>query len=176
MRHCSTTAALFLCTLLLVGCGYTTVGDSPSGGYQWRSLYREDVRTVAVPIFTNKDFRRGVEFSLTKALIQQIEAQSPYKVVDRDRADTILEGEIVGISKGTLSSDARSAIPQEQIYTLTVNFTWKEIRTGRILAQRTGFEQAATYYATMGEGEFVASQQAVEKLALGIVQEMQADW
>src|SRR4051794_24044087 len=76
------------------GCGYSQVGGEPSSGYQWRSLYREDVRTVAVPIFTNKTFRRGVEFQLTKAVVNQLEAKSPYKVVAKDRADTILEGEI----------------------------------------------------------------------------------
>jgi hypothetical protein len=32
-------------------------------GYQWPSLYRSDVHTVAVPIFTNKSYYRGVEFT-----------------------------------------------------------------------------------------------------------------
>ncbi len=55
--------------LWVAGCGYTSVGDDPKNSYQWRSLYREDVRTVAVPIFQNKDFRRGVEFSLHRLLV-----------------------------------------------------------------------------------------------------------
>src|SRR3954470_5944977 len=89
---------LTLC-FMFTGCGYSTVGGEPSStsGYQWRSLYREDVRTVAVPIFTNKTFRRGVEFQLTGAIVRQLEAKSPYKVVPKERADTILEGEIVDI-------------------------------------------------------------------------------
>ena len=66
-----------------------------SGGYHWGSLYREDIHTVAVPIFGSKDFHRGVEFQISDALVHQIEAFTPYKVVDRDKADTILEGEIV---------------------------------------------------------------------------------
>jgi hypothetical protein len=32
------------------------------------------------------------------------------------------------------------------------------------------------YYQNLGEGEFVGTQQAVERLALTIVQELQADW
>jgi len=60
--------------------------------------------------------------------------------------------------------------------TLRVNFIWNDLRTGRILTQRKGFEQATTYYPTLGEGELVGTQQAVERLALGIVQELQADW
>jgi hypothetical protein len=167
---------LMILGLLLSGCGYTHQGDDPSGGYQWRSLYREDVRSVAVPIFTNKTYRRGVEFRLTKAVVTEIEAKSPYKVEPRERADTILEGEIVDIRLQNLSRDSKLAIPQEQLYVLTVDFTWKDLRNGRILVERKNFQQTMTFYPTLGEGEFVGSQANVEQLALGIVQELQANW
>ncbi len=166
--------ALALC--VLAGCGYTHVGDEPSGTYQWRSLYREDVKTVAVPIFANKDYTRGVEFSLTKAIVNQLEAHSPYKVVPRERADTILEGEITSVRRDTVSADSRTAVPQEQLFIVAVDFVWKDLRSGRILVERRNFEQTATYYPTLGEGQFVGNQQAVERLALAIVQELQADW
>src|SRR3954447_4219938 len=100
------------CVLVVSGCGYSHPGEDPSGSYQWRSLYREDVKSVAVPIFTNKTYRRGVEFSLTKSLVNQIEAKSPYKVVPKERADTILEGQIVEIKLQNLSLDSTTAIPQ----------------------------------------------------------------
>lgn len=168
---------LILVSLLaLAGCGYTQSGGEPSGGYQWRSLWREDVKSVAVPIFENKAFTRGVEFSLTKAIISQLESHSPYKVVPAERADTILEGEIVAIRRQTVSSDSRTAVPQEQLYVVTVNFVWKDLRSGQMLVQRRNFEQTTTYYPTLGEGQFVGSQQLSERLALAIVQEMQADW
>src|SRR3954469_15820407 len=89
------------------------VARTGAAGYHWSSLYRDDVHTVAVPIFTNRSFRRGVEFALSKAVVNQLEAQSPYKVVPRDRADTILEGEITDILLRTYSRDPQVAIPQE---------------------------------------------------------------
>jgi hypothetical protein len=162
--------------LVLAGCGYSRPGGDPAGNYQWRSLYREDVTTVAVPIFTTKDFRRGVEFQLTKAVVNQLEAHSPYKVVSREKADTVLEGEVVSVTLDTLSLDSSVAIPQEQLYVVAVNFTWKDLRSGRTLVQRRNFQQTATFYPTLGEDQFVGSQQSVEKLALAIVQELQADW
>jgi hypothetical protein len=175
-----TTITKLAIVMLLAGCGgyngYSTTGSDPVGGYKWRSLYREDVRTVAVPIFANRDFHRGVEFNLSKALVNQLEAHSPYKVVPRERADTILEGEVILVQIRTLSEDNQTAIPQEQLYLMTVNFTWKDLRTGRILVERKNFEQTSTFYPTLGEGQFVGAQDAVEKLALGIVQELQADW
>lgn len=168
------TIATILC-LIACGCGYQQ-GASKDTGYRWSSVYRPDVRTVAVPIFASKDFARGVEFSLSKALVNQIEANTPYKVAPRERADTILEGEIVEIRVNTLSEDRRAAVPQEQLLNITVNFTWKDLRTGRILVNRRGWEQTATWYATLGEGRFEGSQAAAEKLALAIVHEMQSDW
>lgn len=159
----------------LWGCGYNE-GSGASDGYRWSSLYRQDVRTVAVPIFTTRSFDRGVEFGLSEAVVKQMEATTPYKVVPRERADTVLEGQIVDVSVSTLSTDPDSAIPQEQMLGLTIDFIWKDLRSGRILVERRGFEHTATYYPTLGEGRFAGRQQAVERLALAIVQELQADW
>jgi hypothetical protein len=168
-------------SFILCGCGYQHNGSfdgssTGQGAYKWASLYREDISTVSVPIFANKDFRRGIEFGLSSAVIKQMEAHSPYRVAPRDRADTILEGEIVTAGLSTLSSDTRTAIPQEQLYVLTVNFRWKDLRTGRILLERRNYQQTAPFYGPLGEGEFTGSQSAIERLALAIVQEMQADW
>ena len=108
-------ATVLMCAVL-AGCGYRMQGGqnpelSPGyafdadattepadnaavpAGYQWKSLYREDIQTVAVPVFVNRTFRRGVESKLTQSIIQQMEEHTPYKVVPRDRADTVLEGD-----------------------------------------------------------------------------------
>ncbi len=175
-RHVFLIALSLSLVLAGTGCGYSQSGSEPQGNYQWRSLYREDVRTVAIPIFATRSFHRGVEISLSNALVRRVEAHSPYKVVPRERADTIIEGEVVDVTIDTLSLDSETAIPQEQLYAVTVNFTWKDLRTGRVLVERKNFQQTTPYYPTLGEGRFIGSQQAVEKLALGIVQEMQADW
>ncbi|MEA2708126.1 MAG: hypothetical protein QOF78_727 [Phycisphaerales bacterium] len=159
------------------GCGYRNGGGGEgSDGYHWKSVYRQDIRSIAVPIFKSNVFQRGVEFSLSKAVANQIEANTPYKVVPRERADTILEGEIVAVRVNTLSSDRYSALPQEQLLDIVVDFTWKDLRTGKILVERRGVEQTASYYPTLGEGRATGTQAASERLALAIVQELQADW
>ena len=165
--------------LSLAGCSdYQQSGDGSAGtsSYQWSSLYRQDIRTVAVPIFTNIDYHRGEEFALTKAVITQIEQRTPYKVVDREKADTILEGQVVRVKMQNLSAERGSNLPQEQLYTVRVNFTWKDLRTGRVLVERRGFEQSNAFYPTLGEGRQTASLNTNEALGLAIVQELQADW
>jgi hypothetical protein len=159
------------------GCGYSsTTGDRTVGEYNWGSLYREDVSSVAVPIFRNTDFSRGDEFALTRALVQQIETRTPYKVLDRERADTILEGEVVSVGRGAMMQDPRAAIPQEQMYLVTVNFTWKNLRTGEILVNRRGFQQAVSMYPTLGESRAIGRNLAAEQLAAAIVNELSSDW
>ena len=171
------------CGLLLAvgvaGCGYAQsekYNSKPQGGYAWHSLYRQDIKTVAVPIFTNKSYTRGLEMQLTKAVINYMESTTPYKVVDRDSADTILEGEITTVTGSMISADRNTTLPQEEMITMSVNFVWKDLRTGRILREKKGFDQSTTYYPTLGEGASVGKQQGVERLAAGIVQELQADW
>lgn len=167
------------CCFLLSGCGYQVEGrysTKPNSGYKWQSLYRQDVSTVAVPIFQNKTYSRGMEFQLTTALVQQIEARTPYKVVDRSVADTILEGEITVVHTNPSSYSQYTVTPQEQIMTVTVNFTWKEIRTGKILCQRRSFDQSVAYYPLLAESDEIGSLDATNQLALGIVRELQADW
>lgn len=157
--------------LMLFGCQ-----SSSDSGWHWGSVYRQDIHSVAVPVFTSRDYRRGVEFQLSDALVKKIEEYTPYKVEPRERADTVLEGEIVAITPSTLSLNPYTATPQEEEYSIIVNFTWKDLRTGKVLISRQGFEQATTYFPSLGEGQYIAAQNAVERLALGIVNEMEGPW
>ena len=97
-------------------------------------------------------------------------------MVDRNRADTILEGEITTVRSSALSLDIHTELPQEQMLTVTVNFVWKDLHTGKILVNRKDFSQSTTYYPTLGESTYIGSQSNVEKLALAIVQQLQAPW
>jgi hypothetical protein len=164
-------------SIAIVGCGYSSsADDSASEGYRWGSLHRRDVKTVAVPMFQSRSFFRGDEMVLTQALVNQIESRTPYKVTDASRADSILEGEVTKVEVTTVSQSRQIALPQEQLYTVTISFTWKNLRTGQVLVDRRGFEQTVTFYPTLGEGRFTGKQDAAEKLAAGIVDEMQGDW
>jgi Lipopolysaccharide-assembly len=171
-------ACLLGASLMCAGCGYTLSNDpnTATSDYHNPTLYRKDVKTVAVPIFTNKTYYRGVEFGLTKAIINQLETHSPYKVVSRDEADTLLEGEIISVHVQTSSNNVNTGLPQEQLYIIGVDFRWKDLRSGKMLVDRHDFEQTAPYYPTLGESQFYGTQENIEKLSLAIVQEMQDNW
>lgn len=145
-------------------------------GYHQGGLYPREIQTVAVPIFENKSYQTGLEMTLSKAVINRIEGHSPWKVVSRDKADAILEGEITATNIRTLSRDYQTNLPREQQMTFTVNFLLKDLRSGRMYVQRRDFSADSVYYPSLGEDSFVGSQRVIERLALAIVQELQADW
>lgn len=97
------------------------------------------------------------------------------KVVAKDRADTVLEGQNHIGRYATISRDFQTNLPREQILSITMDLIWKDLRNGQILMQRKNLCQVV-YYPTLGEGEFIGGQDAVDKFAVEIVQEMQADW
>jgi hypothetical protein len=149
----------------LQGCGYST-----------KPLYSRAYRTIAVPIFGNKTFRREWEFRLTEALAKNIEARTPYRLVSQDRADTVLSGEIVEIAQDVLTRRYGTLLPRESQLTVAVNFVWKD-RNGRLLVERRSFNRASTEIPQIGERVEDAEQLAIERLASAIVDQMQtADW
>ena len=181
----SRSALVALLLLAASGCGYSTGGTgdgagassaSLATGYQWKSLHRPGIQTVAISVFTSREFRRYDEIRFTQALAKQVEAYTPYKLASRDVADTVLEGQIRSIRRPVLSSSSNGGVPNEQLFELAVDFTWKDLRSGKIIASRTLFDQTTAYYPTLGESSFVGGQTAAERLALAVVQQLEADW
>ena len=104
-------------------------------GYTSRPNYDTEIRTVHVPIFKNVSFRRGLEFELTEAVIREIEAKTPYKVVsDPACADTELTGTIVSLNKTPITMNPLNEVREAETV-LTVQVVWRNLRTGEILSQ-----------------------------------------
>jgi hypothetical protein len=137
--RCRTVArvgALLLAAVALVlpSCGWD--GHFTVLGYTTRPNYDTKYKTVRVPIFKNKTFwaiepNPGMEMDLTRAVIREIEAKTPYKVVQCD-ADTELIGTIINFTKIPLSYNQLNEIREGET-TLTVELVWKDTRTGEIL-------------------------------------------
>jgi hypothetical protein len=160
-------AALSCCA----GCGY--VVGSPFG---------PEVRTVHVPTFTSESFRRGFELRLTEAVQKQIEL-TPYRLARGSNADTELTGRIVSVDK-RLANQSKYDDPRELELSMAVEVTWKDLRSGRILAQQQIPVDALVAQAVVntsfapesGQSWATATQDAVDQLARQIVSLMEAPW
>ncbi|MBN1344946.1 MAG: LptE family protein [Phycisphaerae bacterium] len=160
--------ALTVLAGLSSGCGYS-VGA--------RSEFRTDIKTVHVPIFQNKDFRRGLEFQLTEALIKTIELHTPYKTTsNKGRADSVLTGQIIEVRQGTMGLDFKTHLPRETQATVVASFNWKDLRTGKVLVDMPLITQSVDYIEPVGENFYEASQEAMNDMAERIVEKMEKPW
>jgi hypothetical protein len=163
MRSPAILFALLLAAGACAGCGYTTESPHPA-----------NIRTVAVPIFQSKTFRRGLEFELTQELIKMIETRTPYKVTSKERADTIITGRIDSLVESILTEDERANSTETQV-AMAVSFEWKDLRTGKII--KAGAPQQSWYYAPAEHQTYrSASTTAIHHTAEAIVEMMEKDW
>ena len=124
--------ALLSLVLLLPACA--TDGSFSIFGYTTKPNFRDDVRTVRIPIFKNRSLYKGIEFDLTKEVGRALEKNTPYKVVGQnDLADTELVGTIVYAQKQILLRNQQNTIREGQTV-MVVDLVWRDLRTGEILS------------------------------------------
>jgi hypothetical protein len=156
-----------ICLLVLAGCG----------GYSSKSLYPDDVGTVYVEMFDNQSFRRGIEYELTDALAKRIEAQTPYKIVtSRDRADTIISGQIVQANESVLSTEREVGRALEKSVELHAVVTWKNLRTGELLIDNKRVSASASFSEWQNQDFIYGSVIAANSLADKIAESMETGW
>jgi hypothetical protein len=158
-------APALMAALALTGCGYRA-GE----------LYRSEVNTVYVDMFGSREFRRDLEFMLTEAVKKRIGADTPYRLASREKADTILSGEVLEERQAAFAPDYLSRLPRQKAATLAVRVTWKDMRTGKILVDQPVLLDTVDYLPPTGETERFAQQKLVDKLARRIIAQMYAEW
>ena len=153
-------------------------------GYNLQTMYPTEVQTVYVPIAQSNDYRRNLEFRLTESLIKEIEEKTPYKVVDRVQADTILEARIVSLSKHPLNETPTDE-PRALQLNLAAEVRWQDLRNGVVLMEPRQVPVPDSLHKVVGTARFVpevgqsfatGSQQAIDRIAERIVAMMEEQW
>ena len=173
VHSCRRAAGILAAALLLCpGCGYVVGG-----------AYAPDIRSVHVPTFTSDSFRRGIELQLTEAVQKQIQMRTPYRLAKEPGADTRLSGHIVQIRKDVLGETMYDD-PRELQFSLAVEVTWEDLRSGQVLAQQrvplapdtVQLVSQSDFAPEVGHSLATAVQDAVDDLAGQIVGMMEAPW
>jgi outer membrane lipopolysaccharide assembly protein LptE/RlpB len=168
MRYRSLLGCLLLAGALaaLAGCGYSS-----------ESLYPTQYKTVHVPIWTRgKDvYRREQEERLTEAIQKRIEGYTPYKLAKKGQADTELTGSLDQINQRPLSINSDTGYAREIEVTFIVSFKWVDIATGKVLAERTNFRVASTYFpeSPLNENYFEGTEDVIDRVAARVVEQME---
>lgn len=159
-----TNLLLLVMVFVLTGCGYTS-----------RSLLEQNVRSIYVPIFDNKTFRRGLEFELTKAVKEEILFKTRLKLEDKDRAETVLLGRITDIKERVLIENPDAEVVESSV-TIHVQFSLEDQRTGRTIIKNTDVATTAEFIARRNEDVKIGEVEAFVDIAEKIINLMEEKW
>ena len=177
------------CELLLLRLGIVCLainylGISGCAGWHvgQRSLYRADIQTVHVPIVQSDSYRRQLGERLTEAIVKQIELRTPYKVVDAAAADSILSVRLVSESKRLLSQ-SRNSDARDIETDFFAQMSWSDRRGDLIVSGgqipfsplMRNIGQQANFVPEAGQSLVTAQQEALQKIAEQIVDQMEVD-
>ena len=151
--------------LLVSGCGYST-----------HRPFRDDIQTICVEMLHSREFRRELEFDLTEAIVKRIEMDAPYRVAPRDRADTLLSGEILEVQQRTLGTDFDTDLPRETGTTIIMRWRWKDLRTGEMLREYPRFVYTTSFIPPVAETFQTARVRGLDGMAEQIVEAMEVSW
>ncbi len=175
IRTCSLVLAAACLAAALSSCA--TDGRS---GYTVTDQYRPGIRTVAVDIWQRGKnvYRRDIEIRTAEAVVKRIEQDTPYKVTDKSRADTLLTGSIDDVEQRTLSFSPDTGLPRETELTLIISFTWTDLRTGKTIVGRKRMKVSGSYTREdpITEDFFQGSEDVINRLARRVVEHMEQPW
>ncbi len=128
-----TLAVAAVLVALAGGCGYSLHGNLPGR-----------VRTVAVPVFTNRTSEPAIESLLTQAVVEAFATNGRLRVVKPEEADAILEGEVVGYEIQALAFDPRASIRQYRLV-VTMNLRFRDVKRNELLFEQPRFQEKADF-------------------------------
>jgi hypothetical protein len=172
----------------LVTVAWVTLGICLSGCAAYRfgseTLYAPDVTTVYVPVIASDSFRRDLGERLTEAVVKEIEAKTPFKVVGTPDADSVLAAKIVDDRK-RVQVENQNDDPRAIAYNLTAQVSWYNRRrqplapTATVVVPPELFlpvTQTAPLIAEAGQSVASQQQQAIQRMAEQIVATMEEPW
>ncbi len=127
--------SIFLISVSIYSCGYKLSGKTtniPSG-----------ISSIAIPTFINKTFEPGIEIPFTRAFLKEFIEDRRVRVVDRNRADSILEGVIKSFELSSVSYD-RSGFVMEYQTTIVMDIRLRK-RTGETIWNEENLSETRWY-------------------------------
>jgi hypothetical protein len=145
--------AVLIVAMVVAGCGYSVRGHLPA-----------DVKTVAVPIFQNRTTKPAIETEMTRALADAFATDGRLRVVSRDAADSVLEGEVTGYELVSIAFDPAVNV---RLYRLvvTMNVRLRDVRRNEVLFHQDGLSEKADFRVSGAVSETISSEEIALRAA-----------
>ena len=151
----------------------------PRQGYSVESTFPRDVSTVWIPVFKNLSTTPGIEAELTEAVIKELQSGSDLRIVsEQSNADSTLAAVITSAAMRRMNVRSGTGLIQELAYQITIDFNWRDERSGKMLSARRNFTGTDTFIPATGVGERIETGQhaTIQRLAKDVVAQMRAGW
>jgi hypothetical protein len=162
--------------LSIAGCGYTT-----------GSLLPKNYRKIAIQPFQNKvgyvdENIQGVyvpllETNVRTAIIDRFLFDGNLRIADPDKADLILNGNLISIAQDDLRQDANQNV-QEYRIRIVVSLALTDAATNKVLWTEPSFTGETTYFLTGSQAtsQSAAIDAALVDLATRVVERTVENW
>jgi outer membrane lipopolysaccharide assembly protein LptE/RlpB len=154
------TSLLLLAALFTSACGYHLGGQA--------DLVPKDVKTIAIPPFTNGTMQYQTATVLTEDVIREFHSRTHYAIVtDKAHADAVLTGWVVSFAVlGGITTDPVTNRATSSQIILSMQFNLTDRRTGKVIYQRSGWEFRNRYeISTSLPTYFDESSPAIKRVA-----------
>lgn len=162
-----------ICLSAFSSCGYSQKMVLPSG-----------IKAIHVETFQNKvplgrlyAYEPGLEIKITNAIISRLQVDGNLKVVGRDKADAILEGDLSAFDQEGTRFTGLERIEEYRLYVVTA-LRLKNPKTGETIWEEPDFSGDASYFVTgaRATSRAAAADRAIERLARNVVDRIVEDW
>lgn len=166
-------AAVGLFLTGLTACGYTTKIVLPTGIH---TIYIETFRNK-IPLGRLYAYEPGLEIKITNSVIRRLEVDGNLKVLPREKADAVLEGDLIGFDQEGLRFSGLERIEEFRLY-VVVALRLRNLKTGQILWEEPDFSGDTSYFVQGGRAisRSQAADKAIERLARNVVDRIVEDW
>lgn len=144
MRGVGRALALGALAAAVAGCGYSFRGTLP-----------EHIQTVAVPVFVNKTGEPKLGSVLTNGVVEAFSTNGRLRVVRREDADAVLEGEVIGYSVVPISYDSQANVRQYRL-TVTMNLKLLDMKKSSVLFEEHGLTEKADFNVQSAVSQTIA--------------------
>lgn len=158
------------------------ISASGCAGYRFgnASLYRNDIRTIHVPMVRCDSYRAGLGAQFTEVLQKRIEDRTSFKLTDSTTADSTFVCRITNDTK-QVYTETRFDDPRDLLIGISVETNWTD-RRGNVLMQNRFlppgestflFSEQTHMVPEGGQSITTAELRAMERLADHIVDQME---
>jgi outer membrane lipopolysaccharide assembly protein LptE/RlpB len=145
--------ALGLVAAAITGCGYSFRGNLP-----------EHIQTVAVPVFANKTGEPRIESLLTNGVVEAFSTNGRLRVVKREDADAVLEGEVIGYSVQSISYDSQANVRQYRL-TVTLNLKLLDMKKSTVLFEEHSLSEKADFQVMNAVSQTISVEETAVRTA-----------